>query len=491
MVVIFNYKINERIGKGSFSSVYSAFDVDDKSKQYAVKILKMSKIPDQVKAKIKLEVDILSNTSHPNIIRLYDSFYHENMLYLVLERCKTDLYSIIEKNNDISIETKMDWIKQLLSGIIYLHKNKIIHRDLKPQNILLDNENRLKIIDFGFARYFGSEDMMNTVCGTPLFMSPELFITRSYDYKSDYWSLGIIMYLIIVGSIPYNAKNMIELMSKLKNMTDIKIPLDYRKLYEDDLINLVESMLVTTLKYRLSFNELLHDLFVVKNNLNGLSLSGEYDSSYNTIADILINTNDEFTFPHNGYHLKSNPSLIDEFIDYNEKKETPQNINNSYNEHDDYEFNFESVFSSINESYNIYKKDASFVATINKMDKTISLEQFNINMIGELELDNKNIGFGDMNDSTDNLDCLFNKDKQSKPIQIKQNKKKDIVNPIQSAGFVDINLDSSDDNILNNTQIYINYFSAPTIDNLTINMKHKFEPKKRSYFRDIRNKIGI
>jgi serine/threonine protein kinase len=303
MVIIFNYKINERIGKGSFSSVYAANSVDDKSKQYAVKVIKMNKISDQLKAKIKLEVDILSNTSHPNIITLYDSFYHENILYLVLERCQTNLYTEIQKNTKISVSTKIDWIKQLLSGIIYLHKNKIIHRDLKPQNILLNTDNKLKIIDFGFARYFGSEDLMNTICGSPLYMSPELFITHSYDYKSDYWSLGIIIYLIIVGSMPYNAKNIMELVAKLKNITDIKIPSYIRNLYDDDLIHLVESMLITSTKYRINYDELLHNQFVTKNKLNNLFVKTNTDHSYNTIADLLVNTNDDLISPSNEYNI--------------------------------------------------------------------------------------------------------------------------------------------------------------------------------------------
>ena len=272
MVVIFDYKINKNIGKGSFSHVYSAYNINDPLTEYAIKTIKINKLNDQLKSKIKYEVDILKKISHENIIKLHDSFYHEGIIYIILERCNTDLSIEIKDNfNKISNEIKVKWITQLISAIIYLHYNYILHRDLKTQNIMLTVDNNIKIIDFGFSRYIDSIDLNTTLCGSPLYMSPELFSQPTYDYKNDYWSLGIIIYNIIIGKMPFDAKNMVDLMSKLKNITDIKIPINISNEYDNHLINLIESMLITSPKYRISFEELQNNIFVKKNNLNILS----------------------------------------------------------------------------------------------------------------------------------------------------------------------------------------------------------------------------
>ena len=270
MVIIFNYSINKLIGKGSYSYVYSGNEISNKDYEYAIKVIKLTKINEQLKTKIKLEVDILNKLKHENIIKLYNSFYHDSILYLVLEKCKADLDQYIKENfNIISNTQKIEWIKQLIHGLIFLHSNKIIHKDLKPKNILITEDNILKISDFGFARYIESEDNISTICGTPLYMSPELFKNDTiYDYKSDYWSMGIIIYFIITGTIPFNAKNITELMLKLKNITDIKIPSNIANNYDFELINLTESMLIASVKHRISYNEIIKHNFIKKNNLN-------------------------------------------------------------------------------------------------------------------------------------------------------------------------------------------------------------------------------
>jgi len=121
MGVIFNYNINKLIGKGSYSFVYSAYEITNKENEYAIKLIKvnkLNKLNEQIKQKIKFEVDILNKLSHQNIIKLHDSFYHENILYLVLEKCKIDLDQYIKENfNDIQVETKIEWIKQLITGL--------------------------------------------------------------------------------------------------------------------------------------------------------------------------------------------------------------------------------------------------------------------------------------------------------------------------------------------------------------------------------------
>lgn len=267
--MINKYNINDEIiGKGSFSTVYKGININNK-KEYALKVIKLNSLNTIIRSKIKLEIDILNRISHPNIIKLYDNFYNDNKLYLVFDICKHHLekelnnnYHLIKKNQ------KIEWINQLSLGLIYLHNNNIIHRDIKLQNVLLTHDNNIKIIDFGFARYFESDDLIDTICGSPLYMSPELFSKNAYDYKSDYWSMGIVLYNILVGKMPYDAKNIIDLSLKLKNITDIKIPSNVNNLYNSDLINLVESMLIISKKYRINIEELNNHPFITNKQIN-------------------------------------------------------------------------------------------------------------------------------------------------------------------------------------------------------------------------------
>ena len=89
----------------------------------------------------------------------------------------------------------------------YLLENKIIHRDLKPQNILVTNLGDIKITDFGFARYFDNDMVIRTICSSPLYMAPEIMKNKKYDLKSDLWSVGIILYEMLVGQAPFELKN--------------------------------------------------------------------------------------------------------------------------------------------------------------------------------------------------------------------------------------------------------------------------------------------
>jgi serine/threonine protein kinase len=299
MVIVNNYNINNKIGKGAYSSVYSGTNINDKNDvpiEYAIKIIKLNKLNDNIKNRIKIEVDILRKLNHINIIKLYDSFYNDGILYIVLEKCKTDLNIELKSNYSvIDINTKLSWIKQLIKGLLYIHENKIMHRDIKPHNILINEQNELKIIDFGFAKHFEMGNLMDTICGSPLYMSPELFINKLYDYRTDYWSMGVIFYQIIVGTLPYNARNLVDLMGKLKNITDIKIPQHIANLYDNDIINLIESMLIISTKYRISFDTFNSHPFIKKNinpnsNLNPNNLLDDifYDTSDYEIINMIL-----------------------------------------------------------------------------------------------------------------------------------------------------------------------------------------------------------
>jgi serine/threonine protein kinase len=477
MAIIFNYKINDKIGKGSFSSVYSAHYVNDKKQEFAIKIIKMNKISDHLKSKIKLEVEILSHLKHQHIITMNDSFYHDGLLYLVFERCDIDLYTKITSNqNPIPIQTKIEWIKQLMSGLIYIHKNKIIHRDLKPQNILLDKNNQIKIIDFGFSRYLDATDPSDPtdptnstkmICGSPLYMSPEIFIHYTYDYKSDYWSMGLIIYFIIVGNLPYNAKNIMELVAKLKNITDIKISNNIKNLYDDDLINMLESMLIINTKYRISFDDLLKHDFIIKNKINKIKIKTNFDKSYNALNEMI--NYDDYISP------KSNDSEITEinnFIGFiNNSNSDNANTNSDHaNTNSDHANTNSDYTNSDHTNSETEKIDHHSAEYMNFIIDDINETPFIVNS-GSVIIKSKS-----------EIDFISKKSNKkistSKPIPIPS-----ITNQINKLSFSGTfkdhkNVDNYvDEYLLNDTFAQKNCYSAPNDDNLIKNIKAQYELK--------------
>ena len=327
MVIIFNYNISKLLGKGSYCFVYLATDIlnkDNKTNEYAIKVAKVSKLNDQNILKLRSEVEILGKINHPNIIKLYNSFYHDSVMYIVLEKCKMDLEKYIKNNLKIDNGQKINWMKELVSGLIFLHSKKIIHRDLKPSNILITETNNLKITDFGFAKFIDSEESYQ-ICGTPLYMSPELLTSSySHNYKTDYWSMGIILYFIVTGLVPFGVKNITELMLKIKNITDIKVPSNIANNYDIHTINLIESMLITCVKHRISYEQLVNHPFNKKNNFN-LEINTKCDKSFENLME--LNFNDVLGSPYNQSYDTNTDSESDNFFTIEDDVEPNQEIN--------------------------------------------------------------------------------------------------------------------------------------------------------------------
>ena len=217
----------KRIGKGSFSTVYKGID-SDTGKVCAVKEINLDNL-DKHLDNIKKETNLLRKLNHRNIVKLYDVVFDKvyNNVYLILEYQENgDLSKFLNKKPLKEMYAKK-YLKQLADGLKYLLDNNILHRDLKPQNILLTNNYDLKITDFGFARHVdkNKEMVIQTLCGTPMYMAPEIMKYKKYDIKSDLWSVGVIMYQMLFGKLPYDAKNFLDLIKSIEKKP-IKLP-DY------------------------------------------------------------------------------------------------------------------------------------------------------------------------------------------------------------------------------------------------------------------------
>lgn len=168
--------------------------------------------------RLRYEIDILKNLTHPNILRLFEVFEDKKNIYLVTEYCQGgELFDEIINRGKFEEKDAANIIKQVLSAISYCHNQNVCHRDLKPENILIDDKDRntIKLIDFGTSQVFGGDEKMQLVLGTAYYIAPEV-LEGNYDEKCDIWSIGVILYILLSGTPPFPGANDEEIMAKVK-----------------------------------------------------------------------------------------------------------------------------------------------------------------------------------------------------------------------------------------------------------------------------------
>lgn len=213
------------IGCGSFSKVFKGYHKKT-NVRVAIKKISLNGINDpSLIEHIWQEIELMKSLDHPNIVKFYEAIIKKDYVYIIIEYCNSgDISKYI--TSPCNEKFAKDIIKQVADALKYLNEKKVIHRDLKPKNILLTNNNIVKIADFGFARIIKDEknELMETLCGTPLYMAPEIVTIKKYTNKSELWSLGIIMYEILTGYHPYkNSKNILDMLEKIKSLK-LKFP---------------------------------------------------------------------------------------------------------------------------------------------------------------------------------------------------------------------------------------------------------------------------
>lgn len=212
------YILEKRIGKGSYAQVWLGHS-EDSDEKVAVKVISRHTVNET--AQLRQEVAVLKRIDHINIVRFKDLKKSVGHYYLVLEYCAGgDLARFIRTHGKVKEVTAQRFLRQLSGGLLVLHRLSFIHRDLKPQNILLSEDSEeaiLKIADFGFARFLDATDMAATVCGSPLYMAPEILRHERYDARADLWSLGTIVYELLFGVPPYTGSNPMQLLNTIEN----------------------------------------------------------------------------------------------------------------------------------------------------------------------------------------------------------------------------------------------------------------------------------
>ena len=253
-----DFIIGTQLGKGSFGSVFIVTRKQD-NKQYAMKSVNINNLKDKEKLSSLNEIRILSSLNHQNIIGYKEAFFDSKTktLNIIMEYAEEgDLRKKIKENLKKHLhfteDTIWDWIIQILEGLKYLHDNKIMHRDLKSANIFISKNGILKLGDLNVS-IITKMGMAKTRTGTPYYCSPEIWKDLPYDYKSDIWSVGCIIYELCMLKPPFRGTNLKKLYQNV--ISGNYMPIIYY--YSDDIRNIVSKMLVVDPAKRVTVDELL------------------------------------------------------------------------------------------------------------------------------------------------------------------------------------------------------------------------------------------
>ncbi|XP_037710499.1 ovarian-specific serine/threonine-protein kinase Lok isoform X1 [Drosophila subpulchrella] len=212
------YYVNRKLGSGAYGLVRLVYDTRT-CQQFAMKIVKKNMLSGSARPstnfsdpdRVLNEAKIMKNLTHPCVVRMHDIVDKPDSVYMVLEFMRGgDLLNRIISNKLLSEETSKLYFYQMCHAVKYLHDRGITHRDLKPDNVLLetnDEETLLKVSDFGLSKFVQKDSVMRTLCGTPLYVAPEVLITggrEAYTRKVDIWSLGVVLFTCLSGTLPFS-----------------------------------------------------------------------------------------------------------------------------------------------------------------------------------------------------------------------------------------------------------------------------------------------
>ncbi|XP_066550974.1 MAP/microtubule affinity-regulating kinase 3a isoform X10 [Amia ocellicauda] len=211
-----NYRLLKTIGKGNFAKVKLARHILT-GREVAIKIIDKTQLNPTSLQKLFREVRIMKILNHPNIVKLFEVIETEKTLYLVMEYASGgEVFDYLVAHGRMKEKEARAKFRQIVSAVQYCHQKHIVHRDLKAENLLLDADMNIKIADFGFSNEFTMGNKLDTFCGSPPYAAPELFQGKKYDGPEvDVWSLGVILYTLVSGSLPFDGQNLKELRERV------------------------------------------------------------------------------------------------------------------------------------------------------------------------------------------------------------------------------------------------------------------------------------
>ena len=365
-----DFEIIKELGVGSFGKVFLVTHKKTKA-QYAIKAIdKKNKTNIEEKPYFRREIEIMYKVHHPNVVKLFGHFEDNDYCYFIMEYIsKGNIYSLIPKDRKKKLQSQVvaSLMKDVISAVYYLHNMNppIIHRDIKPENVLLSEGLIGKLTDFGWSNYLQEENERYTVCGTPIYLAPEIINETGHDERVDIWCIGVLLFELSTGNPPFLG-NDIETLKNNINHLKINWPKDIGL----DVKNLIMKILKYDPKLRISLVEILNHPFFTKYFPNAASnlIKPQENLKYN----IFVVSRD-------------NPKTFNPICEDNNNK-----VNNNNNDKE----RCAKTQRDGNNSYNKFKRDVSPIPT----------SKLNFNKI--VNTDN-NVSQGNLNKDYDSLKKNF------------------------------------------------------------------------------------
>ncbi|KOB89139.1 calcium-dependent protein kinase 1 [Plasmodium falciparum Dd2] len=257
---------------------------------------------DKIHEEIYNEISLLKSLDHPNIIKLFDVFEDKKYFYLVTEFYEGgELFEQIINRHKFDECDAANIMKQILSGICYLHKHNIVHRDIKPENILLENKHSLlniKIVDFGLSSFFSKDNKLRDRLGTAYYIAPEV-LRKKYNEKCDVWSCGVILYILLCGYPPFGGQNDQDIIKKVEKG---KYYFDFNdwKNISEEAKELIKLMLTYDYNKRITAKEALNSKWIKNMQTILIKFKNELGELKN-VEEEVDNILKEVDFDKNGY----------------------------------------------------------------------------------------------------------------------------------------------------------------------------------------------
>ena len=340
---ISDFILMKELGVGSYGRVILVQHKITQAK-YAIKCIdKRNKVNIEEKPYFRREIEIMYRVHHPNVVKLFGHFEDNKYCYFIMEYIPGgNVYNLVPKNGIKTIPTKtiVSIMKDVISAVYFLHHMSppIIHRDIKPENVVLDQNMRAKLTDFGWSNYMQGDMKRTTVCGTPVYLAPEIINNRGHDEKVDIWCIGVLLFELLTGISPFQGNDVQTIKYNINRLN-----IAWQRDMDRDAVDLIRRILKYNPEERISLEQMLLHPFITKYFPNAISCLIKPD---NTQYKLFIVSKDN--------PLTWNPKLTSN--DYNAVKIRP-NYNPNQNALSQYNYNnLLQKYESLKQEYSDLQK---------------------------------------------------------------------------------------------------------------------------------------
>ena len=386
---ISDFQIIKELGAGSFGHVYLVSHKTTKV-QYAIKAIdKRDKSNQSEKPYFRREIEVMYKIHHPNVVKLYGHFEDNNYCYFIMEYiAKGNIYNLIPHDNKKKLNVKVvaSLMKDVISAVYYLHHMKpiIIHRDIKPENVLLAEGMIAKLTDFGWSNYMQEDEKRQTVCGTPIYLAPEIIKEEGHDERVDIWCIGVLLFELITGNVPFQGNDIDTLKENI-----LHLRITWPKDINVEAKNLIKKILKLDPNSRISLEEMIQHPFFTKyfpNEVNNL-IKPEDQGEYKTF---IISKDDPknwepFIKKEQKEKSRDNSPSIKENKEIENKIEEPIDENKAMKE--EYEKLFEK-FENLKKDYELLKESSTQSNDVEEIKNQIGEKEERIIYLSKLAKEN-------------------------------------------------------------------------------------------------------